>query len=509
MDFWQELRGFFRIRLVQLVALTLLLAFLGSLSITVVHSVHDPDIWWHLKVGDWIRQNHAVPHSGIFSRTAADRPWVAYSWGYELLLSVFYSAFGLMGIGLNGLALTLLVATLVFWSAHRLSGNFWLSMLLTAFGCCSFLYSLMPRPVFFSMALFAVLITLLLECQRTGQLRGLYWLPLVFCLWANLHIQFVYGLFVFGLFAFVRTKQQLVESRFGKLPILESQAALPLSRLWAILAACFVAGCVGPYGPHLYQVVIDYSRAKVAYSMIMELKAPDFTGGNYYIELLLAATAFFALGWRKHIDAFKALLLITAAVFAFRTVRDAWFLGMVSVVCVAEAFRPEKDDQSSRPFHLHESVAVAVGVLFCTFLVAGNVDFTARGLDRVASSFYPTNAANFIRQNRLPGPMFNSFDWGGFLAWYLPQYPVSGDGRNDLYGDELDSRLYRVEDGQVPYQQEPIFSESRLILLENYVPLAKLLSADPAYQAVYRDRIAVVYIRREVPMPEVPAALAQ
>jgi len=508
MNFWQELQGFSRMRLVQLVALTLLLAFLGSLSITAVHSVHDPDIWWHLKVGDWIRENHAVPHSGIFSRTAADHPWVAYSWGYELLLSVFYSAFGLMGIGLNGLTLTMLVAALVFWSAHRLSRNFWLSVLLTAVGCCSFLYLLMPRPVFFSMALFAILITLLLECQRTGQLRGLCWLPLIFCLWANLHIQFVYGLFVFGLFVFVRTVQQLVESRFGKLPILESPTALPLLRLWAILAACFVAGCLGPYGTNLYRVVFDYSKAKVAYSMIMELMAPDFTGGNHYLELLLAAAAFFALGWRRHINMFKALLLITAAVFAFRTVRDAWFLSMVSVVCIAEAFRTDKDEQSSRPFHLHELAAITVGVLFCIFLVAKNTNFTARGLDSIASSFYPTNAANFIRHNPLPGPMFNSFDWGGFLTWYLPQYPVSGDGRNDLYGDELDSRLYRVEDGKVPYQQEPIFAESRLILLENYVPLAKLLSTDPAYQTVYRDRIAVIYVRREGPTPEVPAAMA-
>jgi hypothetical protein len=84
---------------------------------------------------------------------------------------------------------------------------------------------------------------------------------------------------------------------------------------------------------------------------------------------------------------------------------------------------------------------------------------------------------------------------------------VSGDGRNDLYGDELDNRLYQVEDGKVPYQQEPIFAESRLILLENHVPLAKLLSADPAYQAVYRDPIAVIYVRREAPNSEVPAAI--
>ena len=34
-------------------------------------------------------------------------------------------------------------------------------------------------------------------------------------------------------------------------------------------------------------------------------------------------------------------------------------------------------------------------------------------------------------------PLFNSFSWGGFLTWYLPQYPVAIDGRTDLYGPDF------------------------------------------------------------------------
>src|ERR1035438_4521968 len=37
------------------------------------YCVLDLDIWWHLKVGDWILANRAVPHTGILSRTAATR----------------------------------------------------------------------------------------------------------------------------------------------------------------------------------------------------------------------------------------------------------------------------------------------------------------------------------------------------------------------------------------------------------------------------------------------------
>jgi hypothetical protein len=90
--------------------------------------------------------------------------------------------------------------------------------------------------------------------------------------------------------------------------------------------------------------------------------------------------------------------------------------------------------------------------------------------------------------------MFNSFDWGGFMIWYMPQYPVSIDGRNDLYGDQLDHRLYGVESGELNYAAEPHFNESRLIVLRLPAPLAESLAADPAYRAVYRDNTAVIYV---------------
>ncbi len=160
------------------------------------------DIWWHLKVGDWIVQHRAFPHTGILSRTAADRPWIAYSWIYEVLLSRAYAWRGLVGMGIFGAALTVMVAFSVFWMARRLSGKFCLSCLLAVVGCYSFLLlRIVPRPGFFSIALFCVLLAVVLEARRTGDVHRLYWLPVVFVLWANLHIQFVYGLAVLGIAA--------------------------------------------------------------------------------------------------------------------------------------------------------------------------------------------------------------------------------------------------------------------------------------------------------------------
>ena len=124
----QELRGLLRIRILQLLALAGLLAALGGYCFILKYSVLDLDIWWHLGVGDWILQRHSVPRTGILSQTAASRPWMAYSWGYEVLLSLVYKYFGLLGIGIFGVLLTLAVGWCVYWMLHRLSGRFWVAI---------------------------------------------------------------------------------------------------------------------------------------------------------------------------------------------------------------------------------------------------------------------------------------------------------------------------------------------------------------------------------------------
>src|SRR5262250_951235 len=182
-----QFRPMLRLRWLQLSALTLFLAGVGLISFQLKLCVLDVDLWWHLKVGDWIIQHVAVPHTGILSRTAADRPWVAYSWGYEVLLSRAYAWFGLIGIGVYGTLLTLMVAYSVYWMLRRLSGNVWLACIGAGVVCSAFLFNGMPRPFFFSITLFAVTLTLLLEANRSGRIQALYWLPLIFFLWANLH----------------------------------------------------------------------------------------------------------------------------------------------------------------------------------------------------------------------------------------------------------------------------------------------------------------------------------
>jgi len=489
----QELRGLLQRRPLQMLVLAGLLTAVAGRALLLKFSVLDLDVWWHLKVGDWIVEHRAFPHTGILSRTARDRPWAAYSWIYEVLLSRAYAWFGLVGVGVFGTLLTLAVAYAVYWMIRRLSGKFWVACILGTVTCSAFLFNLMPRPVFLSMILFAVTLTLVLESQRAGRAEILYWLPLVFLVWANCHIQFVYGIFAVGLFTGVHLLQQL-RTHFGAVPDFALPSRLPALKLLLIFAACVLATCLGPYSYHLYAVIFAYAGSKFPYTFIREFQALNFRAYSHYVELLLAGAAFFALGRQKRVDLFKLALLAVASVVAFRTMRDSWFLCIAAAACIADSWGEGLVHESSET--LPEKAAVAAVVALLLFLFARNSSFDTLGLDAAMSSVFPVKAVNFLRQNPQPGPLYNTFDWGGFLTWYMPEYPVAIDGRTDLYGDELDMRFFDSERGDDSYISDPYLNESGVVLLQKQKPLAAVLSADQRFQMIYEDRLAVVFVRR-------------
>ncbi|HTC77380.1 MAG TPA: hypothetical protein VK657_02135, partial [Terriglobales bacterium] len=236
-----------------------------------------------------------------------------------------------------------------------------------------------------------------------------------------------------------------------------------------------------------------YSSSKVIYSMITELQALSFAGISHFLELLLAAGAFFAIGWQKKLDPFKLALLAVASVFGLRATRDAWFLCITAAAMIADF--PATGEERDQPLRVREFAGAGVVAAILLLLVAGNTEFNTRGLDRVISAEFPVDAVNYLRTHPVGGPLYNSFDWGGFLSFYMPEYPVAIDGRTDLYGDAMDSQFLASEGAEASYATDPYLNEAGVVILKNKVPLAKLLPTDSRFRVVYRDDVATVLAR--------------
>ena len=287
--------------------------------------------------------------------------------------------------------------------------------------------------------------------------------------------------------------QSIVEHRKWA-PAWLQLSRLPAATLAAAFAACLIATCIGPYSFHLYSVILSYAHAKAPYRMIMELQPLSFRAGSHYAELLLMVLAFLAVGRQKQVDIFKVLLLSIAGAVAFRTVRDAWFICIPAGACIADSYAEAHQPEPRETWWQTAGVVAAVAGLL--LLWAPSVDFTTRALDRAISAYFPVNAVNYLRKNPTPGPLYNSLDWGGFLAWYMPDQLVAIDGRTDLYGDEMDMRFFNTINGLQSNANDPYFNQARTLILQRISPLANWLQTNPDFQMAYQDDLTVVYVRR-------------
>ncbi len=469
----------------------MLVVFCSAAAYEAVHlsSLADTDVWWHLSTGLWILRHHGVPHFGIFSQYS-NLPWIASSWGYDVWLALAYKLIGLRAVPVTLMLSQAALAALAFLLARRGGGGFPLALLLSVVFQCSFA-DLQLLPKLCSLVCFAIELALLFESRRGGKVRILYWLPPLFVLWADLHLQFVLGLIVL-LLLLAATMAEQVAGRFGTPWFKSGLPLLPSGKVAAVTVACFIATLLSPYTYHTYELVIHNAAPLV---FIPEEHAMDFRHAQNYVLLLLAMAAFFALGRRRSRDLFKLALMIAGSMLAFRIRGDGGFLAIASVAVIAEAFffgQTETEHETPGDWEIPATVLLAaIALVAAGFVMPANQKL----LDRVEENF-PVRACDYIRENHLPAPLFNEYRWGGFLTFYLPDYPVVIDGRTNLYGEELISRYFRLTNAEVPLNADPTFAAAQTILLPANSAMAIALVKFSDFKTVYGDTVATVLVRQ-------------
>jgi hypothetical protein len=111
----------------------------------------------------------------------------------------------------------------------------------------------------------------------------------------------------------------------------------------------------------------------------------------------------------------------------------------------------------------------------------------------------PSRAVQWIKDNKPPGPIFNSYNWGGYLIWELREYPVFIDGRADLYGDEILSEWSEIINGTEKGLALLDKHRINLVFLEPKYALLEKLS-ERGWEKVFSDSQITIY-RRQPPVP--------
>ncbi len=451
----------------------------------------DPDLWWHIKVGQDILATHHFPTADAYSFTVHGTPWVAYEWLGEVLLGAVQRAWGLQGLLALNLALGAVIVLGLYALATLRSGNS-----KAAFVACGIVLYL--TIVFFTLRpqmlayVFLVLTLIILERFRQGRSGTLWLLPPLFLLWVNTHGTFVVGLFAVGVY-FV---SGLFEMRSNGVESRRWTAAQRLKLEMAFLAS-LVALTVTPYGPKLAAFPVDMAFSHPAISAsIVEWQPMSFSMpvGKLFLGLVLGfllAQVVLRPTWQLA----EMVLLLAGIVASFLHIR---FLLLFVPFCVpvlavllsrwVPPYEPGKDK------HALNALLMIVAVLAIVRFFPSQKELEAR-----VSQHWPVKAVQYLERNPPPRPMFNTYGYGGYLIYWL-------DGQNKVF---IDGRAELYEHAGVlgDYGSIAGLASNALLLLRAYdvqscligrnEPLATLLAASSQWQKIYSDDMSVLFVRSQ------------
>src|SRR5215213_10188528 len=423
----------------------LLLALAGKM-------LGDADIYWHVRVGEWIAAHHAFPHIDFFSSTFAGEPWIAKEWLSQLGFAAAYHLAGWPGVAaLAAAAVAAAIGILARVLLEKLDPIATLVLVLVAIVLTA--PHILARPHALAlpvMVLWTVGLVRALDERRAPS----WWLLPLMTLWANLHGGFTFGILLAGACAL----EALLVTR-------KAERGKVACQWGAFGLLTIVAACITPYGPASILMTGRILGLGEGLALLVEWRPQNFSKiGPYELGLLHMSLA--------HVRN-DELLVMLAPLFIAAPLRDQ--LGQ------------EQSTDETLPRKLIASLII-LGPLATGGLLATR---------ELTPAYYltPSAALNALARAKA-GPILNDYGFGGYMirSGVLPFI----DGRAELYGGPFIARHHRA----VTLANLPDF----LRLLDEYKIGATLLAPDrpavalldrlPEWERLYSDDVAVAHTRK-------------
>lgn len=449
--------------------------------------VVDPDMWWHVKVGQDILTHHNFPTTDVYSFSAFGSPWIAYEWLGEIIFGLATRLGGIVALDLVLFVLSSILVLGLYFLATLRSGN-----CKAAFIACASMYwmtfvSLNMRPQMLGY-LCLVYLLIALEVFRKG-ISGPIWLfPFVFLFWVNTHGTFLIGIGIL-------TVSLLSGLRTFRLGSIEGNAWTRAQRLklQIVLLLCLLVLPITPYGTRIALSPFQMAFGQPLNLLTINEWRPmpfDILGGKIFLAFVVTFVVLqmlYRFDWR--LDEF--ILVLGAAALACLHVRFLMlfvlFFAPLLAALLAHWVPAYKRELERYAFN-------AALIIACLLAMAHYRPTQAFLEQRVADSF-PVGAVHYLDQHVVPGPMWNSYGFGGYLI--ASGRKVFIDGRGDLY-----ERSGVLSDYTALEQFKPgTFSildrygiQSCLVTPKESLTAALLVS--PNWKRVYADNVSLLFVRQ-------------
>lgn len=415
-----------------------------SIAITAHPNISfDQDLGRHLILGEIIWETGSVPHTNLFSYTHQNFPFINHHWLSEVIFYGFSNLLGVMSLTILKIILITGALLLIFYSAFKKAGlipSLFSALLLTPL----LMERAHVRPEIFGFLLFVIVFHLLFV-KKEGKL--IWFVPLIMFAWVNLHISFVFGLFLVCIYLLKKLLERFIERAKGD---------ITKPGLVFILTSFFLT--INPNG--IMGAVYPFLSLKNYGYMIVENQNIFFLMGmiddpliTYFLivasVLMISVVAYIYLkiqkgnkiiDFLKSIDTYIIIVSIVFAGLSIWMVRNFPLFVFSSIPALAITLK----ETINKTKLLRQGIlkVVSATTLISTVVVMSIIITASQGVS-IKTYENGRGGANFIIQNDLPGRIFNNFDIGGYLDYRLyPKYQVFVDNRPEAY-PEIFFDLYR------------------------------------------------------------------
>ncbi len=388
----------------------------------------DPDLGWHLKVGEWIWRHHAVPKVDFFTYTMPGHRWVDHEWLIELII------WWLRDHHL-WLAVVAFFTLMAFWPflVWLKRSKSLLDIWLVIISATLMINYIGIRPQIISFLLFFIVFDILyrqyiLKIPTKYKVWKFIRLPIIFFLWVNLHAGFVAGLglivlFVFGNYIYLKINKQ----KIGK------EVFYDLGIFITTLGVTFI----NPATWRIYLETFKTVFSPESQRYIAEWVSPLY---NANLSLIILLAIWFFWIWRFW-GKFNVLTLSINIIFLILFIKSTRMAPLFLITAMPVYFTGSKFalnelfGQTTKLIpHRIKSLLFIIGMAFSIFLFSQFIFSTYYYVPML----YPVKAAQFLNKqidHNEQRRLFNEYGWGGYLIWVVPKNKVFIDGRMPFWVD--------------------------------------------------------------------------
>lgn len=490
-------------RILQTRSLFFLIVLFG-IFVMAARPVTDPDLWWHLRTGQLIVQNHQLFHADPYSFTKAGQPWLDHEWLSQIVIFLIYRSAGYGGLMVVFAAIIAAAFLVVYW---RSPGRPYVAGVVTVWGALASVPCWGVRPQMLTLLLASIL---LLVLERSYARPGLLWaIPALLLLWVNLHAGYALGIGFIGLFLVGDALDLMLGWPTAGLSIAR------LRRLGLVLAISLLMVPVNPYGAELYLYPFQTLHSRAMQFYIGEWFSPNFHDAHYLATLVMVlATLAVPMLSPRRLRPREILLLIVTMWAALRSVRHIPIYMLVAVPLLSAMITAWLEQRkasslltgSGRP--LTSAKLGFNAIMLAAVVLAGvlRVRYVLQGQSTAEGREFPSAAVAFLADGHIPGHIMNHYNWGGYFIWKLyPEVPVYIDGRADLYGDTFMDQFAATYYLKGKAWADPLTQWNiRTVVLPPDAPLITALRSSPAWKTVFADKQTVVVTKVIDPQRSTP-----